>query len=80
MEPPLRLSDLSYDAESGELVRPHIDTRRAPESALQTYLADARNLLDAIPADVLDEPASGALSAEFEHLRWFDLPAASLTP
>jgi selenocysteine lyase/cysteine desulfurase len=80
VEPPLRLADLSYDPASGELVRPRIDNRRAPESALQNYLADARNLLDAISSDVLDEPASGALSAEFEHLRWFDLPAASLTP
>jgi hypothetical protein len=80
VEPPLRLADLSYDPASGELVRPRIDNRRAPESALQNYLADARNLLDGISTDVLDDPPSGALSAEFEHLRWFDLPAASLTP
>ena len=47
VEPPLRLSQLSYDPITGELQRP---------AGLHP----------------------GALAAEFEHLRWFDLPEESL--
>jgi selenocysteine lyase/cysteine desulfurase len=77
VEPPLRLSQLSYDTETGELLRPPLDLVRAGEDALAGYLEAARALLAAAPGADGDAP-SGALSAEFEHLRWFDLPAASL--
>ena len=76
VEPPLRLSHLSYDRD-GDLRYPrHADT--APESALAGYLEEARALLAARsePADLT--PPIG-VSADFEHLRWFDLPSVCLT-
>ncbi|GLI27702.1 aminotransferase [Agromyces rhizosphaerae] len=112
-EPPLRLREVSYDAE-GRLTYPHHDDR-APESALAGYLAEARErfavagggagppaggvtdaaapthpfeqvqVTDAAaqphpPTDADRADASPAtLSADFEHLRWFDLPAVCLT-
>jgi hypothetical protein len=47
-----------------------------PESALVGYLEEARVILAAAPGDPGDE--SPALSPDFEHLRWFELPAACL--
>jgi hypothetical protein len=78
VEPPLRLTDIGYDPATGELVRPAVPNVRAPESALAAYLAEARNVLESAPVWDTHEPAHGLLSAEFEHLRWFDLPTASL--
>jgi hypothetical protein len=78
VEPSLRLSDISYDPDSGELVRPQVPNVRAPESALTEYLAQARRELESATEWDTDEPAHGLLSPEFEHLRWFDLPTASL--
>jgi len=78
VEPPLRLSQLSYDAATGELRRPPLAAARAPESALAEYLDDARRRLEASPEWEPSEPHAGAMSAEFEHLRWFDLPDESL--
>ena len=78
VEPPLRLTDLSYSAETGELVRPAVPDVRAGEDALAGYLAEARSRFAAAPAWTESDPHPGALSAEFEHLRWFDLPDASL--
>jgi selenocysteine lyase/cysteine desulfurase len=80
VEPPLRLSQLRYDAE-GRLRHP---TRheRAPESALADYLAEAKELfakLAAQPEQPDPEAGTAALvTAGFEELRWFDLPAACL--
>ena len=78
VEPPRRLSQLSYDPITGHLVRPPGDDVRAPESALAEYLDEARSVLigapDWSPCDLVD----GSLSPAFEHLRWFDLPQASL--
>ena len=51
---------------------------RAGEDALAGYLAEARSRFAAAPAWTESDPHPGALSAEFEHLRWFDLPDASL--
>jgi selenocysteine lyase/cysteine desulfurase len=71
VEPPLRLADVRYDA-NGVLCYPrHGET--APESALAGYLEEARALLANRP-DPSDLPPSG-VSADFEALRWFDLPA-----
>jgi selenocysteine lyase/cysteine desulfurase len=78
VEPPLRLWDLSYDAATGELRRPDLRARYTPESALAGYLDEARALLASTPAWTAADPEPGALSAAFEHLRWFDLPPASL--
>ena len=78
MEPPLRLSQLSYDPSTGDLRRPPIDSVRAPEDALAGYLDAARQCFADVPAWTETNPHPGTLSAEFEHLRWFDLPAESL--
>jgi selenocysteine lyase/cysteine desulfurase len=74
-EPPLRLSQVVYDAQGSMQYPRHRD--RAPESELQGYLAEARATFEAAtPAS--GEPSEGQLSADFEHLRWFDLPSACL--
>ena len=75
VEPPLRLSQVTYDGHGAMCYPRHPD--RAPESELQRYLEEARAAFGAAtPAS--GEPANGALSADFEHLRWFDLPPACL--
>ncbi|KHK99879.1 aminotransferase [Microbacterium mangrovi] len=74
VEPPLRLADVRWGP-NGNLVHPH-DEHTAGEDALAGYLAEARTLLEGLPEPGPDEGAQ--LDADFEHLRWFDLPAASL--
>ena len=78
VEPPLRLYHLRYDA-TGHLTFPRRDDR-APESALAEHLAEARALLESLPEPdtTMTDAADERLSADFEHLRWFDLPAESL--
>ncbi|HEX6754396.1 MAG TPA: aminotransferase class V-fold PLP-dependent enzyme [Mycobacteriales bacterium] len=73
--PPLRLSQVSYDAD-GIMRYPHT-TDRADEFELDRYLAEARARFTAAPDGVLAEDGD-RMSADFEHLRWFDLPAACL--
>jgi selenocysteine lyase/cysteine desulfurase len=73
-EPPLRLSHVTYDAD-GQMRYPRHDDR-APDSVLAEHLAEARAIL-AREDPALADP--GALvSADFEHLRWFELPAGCL--
>jgi selenocysteine lyase/cysteine desulfurase len=80
IEPPLRLAQLSYD-ETGRLIYPRHE-ERAPESALAEYLAEARDYFASLPDPFEDgdhpHVADERLSADFEHLRWFDLPAVCL--
>jgi selenocysteine lyase/cysteine desulfurase len=83
VEPPLRLSQLHYDA-NGRLRWP---SRRecAPESALADYLEEARELFAKLAAQSGSGRSSEAdtptrVSAGFEELRWFDLPGACLSP
>jgi selenocysteine lyase/cysteine desulfurase len=71
IEPPLRLGQVSYD-EGGNLRYPHHD-ERAAESELARYLAEAESLLRSL-AEPGDLDAHDRLPADFEHLRWFDLP------
>jgi hypothetical protein len=74
VEPPLRLSDISY-ATDGAMQYPHNDSTAAV-AVLNDYLDDARRILSAsrpTPAE-----ADARVSAAFDHLRWFDLPAISL--
>ena len=78
VEPPLRLSHLSYDLATGELVRPHLGHDRAPESALAGYLDAARERFVAAPGWSETPHRPGVLSPEFEHLQWFEIPDASL--
>jgi selenocysteine lyase/cysteine desulfurase len=72
--PPLTLHDLSYD--DGQL-RYDVARETAPESALPGYLDEARRILDeAGRGNGANQPAAvPAQSADFEHLRWFPLPA-----
>lgn len=79
VEPPLRLSQLSYDPATGEMRRPPVDLVRAPESALAGYLATAREVFAAASSWTEPKRHTGTLSDGFENLRWFDLPAESLT-
>lgn len=74
VEPPLRLSQISYSAD-GEMDYPHHDDT-APESALADYLAFGEDVMLATEPPA-DEPPTG-VSAEFEQLRWFDLPGVCL--
>jgi hypothetical protein len=70
VEPPLRLTQVSYSAD-GEMVYPHHDDS-APESVLADYLKQGEEIMLATTPPA-DEPPAG-VSAEFEQLRWFDLP------
>ena len=76
VEPPLRLAALTYDAETGELVVPALPHERAPESALAGYLDEGRRILE---LTTVETGAEGWVSDDFEHLRWFELPASCLT-
>jgi hypothetical protein len=76
VEPPMRLSQAGYDAD-GKLRYPRHDDK-APESALEGYLAEARELLSACHNADTDSQAS--VNQEFDHLRWFDLPSSCLSP
>jgi len=78
VEPRLRLGQLRYDSHTGDLMVPQLGHDRAPEEALAGYLQEARARFDAASAATHRAPAAGRLSAEFEHLRWFELPAESL--
>ncbi len=74
VEPPLRLGDITYD-EQGM----HAPTSRlaGDESLLAQHLADGAKILAEAPEPDLTPPSS--LGADFEHLRWFDLPASAIT-
>jgi selenocysteine lyase/cysteine desulfurase len=75
VEPPMRLSQVGYDAD-GELCYPrHND--KAPEEELQSYLDEARALLAA--CDHADTDTEASVNAEFDQLRWFDLPSSCLS-
>ena len=75
-EPPLRLAHVRYDAD-GVMQYPRHDAR-APDSALAGYLEEARALF-ARAADPSPPEPGDLVSADFEHLRWFELPAGCLT-
>jgi hypothetical protein len=77
VEPPLRLAEVTYDPRTGGMRYPQHDAT-APESALGQYLAEAAALTEE-RADP-DCSAPSGLRADFEALRWFDLPRECLTP
>lgn len=72
VEPPLRLADVTYD-DSGAMTYPRL-ADRLPLSALDDHLREAREIL-AARAPLED---TARVSADFDGLRWFPLPAASL--
>jgi selenocysteine lyase/cysteine desulfurase len=77
VEPPLRLDQVSYDVETGDMTYPRHD-EPVPESALAGYLEQARAIFTAAPGAAAGDDGSATLSADFEQLRWFELPAACL--
>ena len=72
VEPPLRMTDVSYD-DSGTLTYPRHD-ERLPLEALDDHLRQAREILRDLPPLTAD----ARLNPDFDSLRWFPLPAASL--
>jgi hypothetical protein len=79
----LRLHQVGYD-DSGDMTYPHHD-EPVPESALPGYLDEAREVFARAAAVDAAAPAATAatdrqVSADFEHLRWFELPAVCLQP
>ncbi len=75
VEPPLRLSQLNYV--DGVLTYPRRDDR-ALESDLAGYLTFAQELMTSLPEPGADVDAH-KVSADFEHLRWFELPDICLS-
>lgn len=73
VEPPLRLTEVSYDDEGAMTYPHHTDT--APVEALEGYLTEARRILASAPSTL--GPAAH-LSDDFDHLRWFTLPNTCL--
>jgi len=72
--PPLSLHDISYDA--GVPAMPS-GPAAGGEELLAAHLADAERIIAAAPEpDLSSHP--GNVSADFEHLRWFDLPEGAL--
>lgn len=76
VEPPIRLSQVNYDADG--ILRFPNQHDRAQESELKTYLAFAEDLLTGLPMPDLTH-SSQSVSTDFESLRWFDLPKECLT-
>jgi hypothetical protein len=74
VEPPFRLTDVGYDQATGELLLPDLPHDRAPESALEGYLEEARRTFSSTGGGGDDGVPD--LGPDFEHLRWFELPAA----
>jgi selenocysteine lyase/cysteine desulfurase len=77
VEPPFRLTDVGYDQATGDLVLPDLPHDRAPEAALEGYLDEARAIFAGADGDEADGVPD--LGADFEHLRWFELPAACVS-
>ena len=75
VEPPLRLTQLRYDSDGALTYPHHHDT--VGESALAGYLDEARALFEGLP-ELDTSNVVTSLGADFEHLRWFELPAESL--
>ena len=76
VEPPLRLSDVHYDPDTGEMRYPKHEVR-AEESVLKQHLTEAHRL-----AADRDEPSCDlptGMREDFEALRWFELPQACVS-
>ncbi|WP_372727088.1 aminotransferase class V-fold PLP-dependent enzyme [Nocardioides sp.] len=74
VDPPLSLRDISYA--DGAMVRP-TSRNTGGEELLAEHLRDGAAILAAATGpDLAEHPAQ--VSADFEHLRWFDLPSECL--
>lgn len=78
VEPPLRLSQVSYDA-AGALTFPRHDDV-APASARDDALAYARALFETVRKPSPSTAAVITLDEGVEQLRWFELPSECLVP
>ena len=76
VEPPLRLSDISYDPATGEMRYPRHEVR-ADVAVLKQHLEDAHRLAADRCEPACDAPTG--LREDFEALRWFDLPARCIS-
>ena len=76
VEPPVRLRDIGFGAD-GTLRMPSV-TPTGGEEMLAAHLAEGDALLAAAATPDSDRQPLAALSDDFEHLRWFDLPAESV--
>ena len=78
VEPPLRLRDISYAADGTFTYPPH--TARANESALAAYLSEGAEILTrGVAGFDADCGADAQVSADYDELRWFELPAICLS-
>jgi selenocysteine lyase/cysteine desulfurase len=77
LDPPLRLADLSYDAD-GALRYPRRH-QHADDAALEGYLDRARRILTSrSDTPTWDDNEATGLPEDFESLRWFPLPKECL--
>ena len=74
----LRLTDVGYDA-SGAMAYPS-HHERAEEAALEGYLRQAAELAQQRRAAAASPDAESHVSADFDALRWFELPPDCLVP
>ena len=78
VEPPLRLRNISYAADGTFTYPPHTD--RADESALAAYLTEGAEILSRGCAGFEADCGEDAqVSADYDDLRWFELPAICLS-
>jgi selenocysteine lyase/cysteine desulfurase len=77
VEPPIRLGDIVY-GDDGGISMPHSEARGGEELLAEHLRDGAAILAAATPPDLASH--AGGLSADFEHLRWFDLPVGALAP
>lgn len=74
VDPPLSMRDIKYVNGIPELPP---ELPRAGIDALPGYLAEGQRILEGLP-EPMENPGTGKLSADFEALRWFELPPESL--
>ncbi|HSN44061.1 MAG TPA: aminotransferase class V-fold PLP-dependent enzyme [Propionibacteriaceae bacterium] len=74
IEPPLRLTDVTY-SDDGEMTYVR-HGRTAPASALAGYLEEARTIFAA--SGVSESGEQATVSEGFDALRWFELPRESM--
>ena len=75
VEPPIRLGAIGY-ADDGSMVVPRSGARGGEDLLAEHLREGAAILAAATPPDLSLHPAD--LSADFEHLRWFDLPESAI--
>ncbi len=75
LDPPLRLAQITY-TDDGKMHYP-LGAQTSPESTLATHIAEGSRLLSAASPPELGGSVE-RVSADFDHLLWFDLPEGSI--